>query len=102
MLVELLKEEMRRHGDRVIVKTMYEEIKSFMAPFEPGNVQLEITEFLFSPMRSLVVTIENMGCYKFPLELGETIQLDSIVLQLSEIFRESRVEPEDHIILGRE
>lgn len=102
MLVELLKDEFRRNSDRVLLRSLYEEVKSFMTPFEPGKISLEITESFFNPTRSLVVYIENMGRYQFPIELGETIQLDSIVLQLSEIFRESRIEPEEHIILGLE
>jgi len=95
------KEFARRHAKKEALEDFGRRIDQFRAPFKTGDITLNITESYNGP-RTVVVGIQNWNTFVFPVEPGEPFGFDSVVDQLREIWRESRIEPESHIILGRE
>lgn len=101
MLIAEIKRAFMASEERHLLRSFGEQIEAMMAPFKAGRISVEIVES-YSSISRFKVRVEHLGEFTFPLHPEEGLSLDDILLQLEEIYRESRVEPEEHIILGLE
>ncbi len=102
MFYDLIKQAMLESTERQILRDFGRGVEQIMAPFKPGAISFEVVENFNVATRKLSIRIPHMGTFTFPIEPFDQIQFSDILGQLEEIWHESRVEPDDHIILGAE
>lgn len=94
-----IKRSMVELEERHILREFGEKIEALMSPFQTGRIEAEIVES-YSSISRFIIRIEHFGEFTFPIHPEEEFSLEYVLGQLTEIYNESRLEPEDNVVLS--